>query len=161
MKTLLLIALLALGCSANQPPPTYSVGVGFDDAHAEVIRDVMAAWCSRVGYCPTEVASTDWGNFSMVSGGFIPEDPGACKGEGEGECKVDAHNQDGARVQMWEESPRIEDLDYFWVIMAHEVGHYCIGDHTKTGLMRAQHQPGDDKMEIDDVAASAWMSGCS
>lgn len=152
-----MLALVLFGCATREPPGTFSIGDGFSVEEKEVIRAATDAWCDKVGWCPEEVAATGWGNIELVFGGFQMQHPEDCP-EGD-TCSVDAHNG-GERVQVWADSPRRGDLEYFWVIVAHELGHYCISEHPDTGLMSPRHEPGSDPLSIDDVAARAWREGC-
>lgn len=153
----LLLCVDGWGCNTMTPPDVYSIDPSFAAAEHEVIRDAVSAWCDKVGWCPEEVPSgtTMWGNISLAYGGFEPEHPEDMVEGG----SVEAHTVNHGNIQVWADSPMRGDLPFLWTIVAHELGHFCIDNHTKHGLMSAVHGPGD-ALAIDDDAAQAWREGC-
>lgn len=115
-NALLVFALLVLAACAPAPPASYAIDPAFSAEQAEIIRDVVRAWCeSERAFCPAEAA---WG-------------------EGEASIDLDANyerhgRQDGSFAfadrwapAVWVDAahPAIGDLHVFWRGLAHEFGH--------------------------------------
>lgn len=153
----LLLCVDGWGCNTMTPPDVYSIDPSFTAAEHEVIRDAVSAWCDKVGWCPEETTEpTLWGNISAAHGVRALEHPQDCPAGAT--CTVNAHN-DGANVQVMVDSPDNSDLDFLWTNVAHEIGHFCVDQHTQHGLMSAVHGAGEAPT-IDDESARAFRDGC-
>lgn len=113
----------------------------------------MQAWCDKVGWCPEEVDETIDGSFVLAYGSLHPQVDETIDGE------VSGRNSGHGYIQVRADGRARGQLDYLWIVAAHELGHYCT-DHLSTGLMAAEHTVGADPLEIDDAAAEAWRAGC-
>lgn len=142
-RFLLVFALFACGA----PPDVFSVDPDLG-VRAEVVRDAVDAWCVAVGYCPTEQT---WAGDAPGSIRLVDAVPPGRNGR-----PLVGKNL-GDRIILDRGAAAETELDRLWVIIAHEIGHYC-ADHTKTGLM-VDHDIGQAP-EVDGVAAGAWRAGC-
>lgn len=161
---LLLLCINGWGCGFPEPPSHYVIDSSFRDENPEiadqkleVIRAAFDGWCDAVGYCPEEALWSDRGRVMLVDD--LPEDEYTVEHCPEGrECKTSAHNVGGDNVIVARDRVRVDELDALWVVIAHEIGHYCT-DHTKIGLMApAQDEP---IVQIDETAIRAWERGCN
>lgn len=156
-------AVLALsingwGCAEwpNDPPDFFVIDSEFPEPQREVIRAAFDAWCDAEGYCPEEALWADRGRVMLVDD--LPEGDHARRNCPEGRtCLTSGTNKGGDNVVIARERARSEDLSALWVVVAHEIGHYCT-DHTDKGLMAATQ--GEPVFEIDETARRAWRAGC-
>jgi hypothetical protein len=154
MKWLVLTVVL-FGCGAY-PPDSIAIDPKFTDSQAIIIEDAIESWCDAVGWCPrvTRVGHAE-AHISLVT--KITDHEGYEKANcPKGECFLSGWNylpdiQISDRV--------VSDLDHLWVVVAHELGHYCTG-HTLSGLM-SREQSGEEEMIIDSVAIAAWNYRCN
>lgn len=149
-----LFFLVLVGCAAQEPPAYYSVDSEFSEAEAGVIDAAIADWCEAVGWCPEKALWSERGRFELVDD--LPEGRLAACPEGR-VCEV-AGNNDGDVVRVARQRPAQDDLSAFWMVVAHEIGHFCT-EHTERGLMAAYHEV-DDALEIDPESVRAWHAGC-
>ncbi len=153
----LLLCINGWGCGwPNDPPAYYAIDSEFPEEQRETIRAAYDAWCEAEGYCPQEAIWADRGRVMLIDD--LPENEYTEKHCPPGrECTTSGHNTGGDNVVVARNRARGDDLGALWVVVAHEIGHYCT-EHTKTGLMAAaQDEP---ILEIDQVAIRAWERGC-
>lgn len=155
MKALMIIAALILVACGRTPPEAISFDPELSQAQVEIARDAVDAWCDAVGWCPQESTWTDSGRFIVV--GHIDQGAASRKCPPGAKCEVSAQNT-GGNVDILRGN-QADEGDRFWILVAHEIGHYCVEGHTKTGLMSAVHDSGEP-LTIDPVAAQAWREGC-
>lgn len=145
-KVYLLIAVLLMACGGPGAPDTISISSEFSDEEQAAIRGAVGDWCDAVGWCPEETRWTERGRIYLVDG-FSPDAP-------EGAA---AYN-DLTNIEVRRDRERWS-LDFLWVLVAHEIGHYCTG-HLDSGLMRAKLHTSSQPEPIDDHAVDAWREGC-
>lgn len=148
---ILLIAFLA-ACGPTYdpiPPDQVSIDPSFSSGQRTAIRDTLDAWCGAVGWCPEEV---DW-SVDIDRGRFIRDSDFEYRGEENNVFGVNDYDS----VHLNGSHPEFNNLDEFWIVSAHEAGHWGIGSHhTATGIMAWYHDPGEVDAEIDREAVRAW-----
>lgn len=103
---------LALGA-----PETFAIDPAMPSAQAEVVRDVVAAWCASARtYCPTEV---DW---TWARARLYWATEYAQYNRQEGSCAFTVQGDSTIRLNA-DSAECFEDLHVFWLVAAHEVGH--------------------------------------
>lgn len=144
------------GCGWPPPPGHYSIDSEFQPAERETIRAVYDSWCDKVGYCPAETLWAERGRVALVDD--LEEDEQTQEDCPEGITCMTSGGNTGDVIMVARNRSRPDDLALLWVIVAHEVGHYC-QEHQKSGLMAAA-QMFDAPAEIDQVAIDGWFDGC-
>jgi hypothetical protein len=134
------------GCASDEPPATFSIDPVFSAEEAAVIRDAIDAWCDAVDYCPTEEP------FRGKQPGAIVADAGEIQGTN---CAENMRSE-GQWIHV-DPYCRAFDLDMFWTVIAHEIGHHC-ADHTTQGLMASWHS--EPEPDVDTQSRMAWHAGC-
>jgi hypothetical protein len=128
-------------------PPTYSFDPNMPAMNQVVARDVFEAWCEAVGYCPLEAPWAGWDSDGAVSWTlFPPEGPVAVL-------------NGGHPMLLNGGSPIVRNTHRFWLIFAHEVGHYQIRGHRNHGLMiedLAGSEIDQLPLEIDSYTVAQW-----
>lgn len=168
MKNLVLLCYVAIvfvltllfgsGCGWPPPPDYYSIDSEFSEPQKGTIRAAFDDWCREADYCPTEALWADRGRVILVDD--LPEDDYTRDHCPEGmRCTTSGTNSQGDVILIAKNRPMADDLAQFWFVVAHEVGHYCIQEHTATGLMIATGGQ-DDTPEIDALAVRRWHEGC-
>jgi hypothetical protein len=153
-NVVLVLILLAFGCAApdRHPPSTITIDPALSAAEQETIRSTVDAWCDAVGWCPTERAWTGdgEGRFELVDD--LSERDIVCP-EGM-QCEVAGRNN-GERVAIAANRTGADDMALLWVIVAHEIGHFCHAGHVEHGLMSPYVGRGS-LTEIDAEAVRFW-----
>lgn len=119
-------ALVALGClaasgcmSTTQFPGTYS-HAGFSSEQAEVLKDVVDAWCQAANWCMEE---TEWPYGGLV---FTMVDDY----EDYGRKKNSAAFYRSGRIVLDSQMPYLKSNPiYLWDVLAHEMVHVCDLSH--------------------------------
>lgn len=130
---LVLVALVLVACDPA-PPASYAIDPAFSPEQAEVIRDVVRAWCeSARAFCPAELA---WG---------------AAEAEIHADADYGRHGRQGGSFAfadryapgVWVDvaSPWAGDLHVFWRGLAHEFGHLAGLDGHGHGLELMSAEP--------------------
>lgn len=138
-------ALLTVGCAGELE--TFSIRPDCDEAHAEVIRDVMAAYC-EAGACLDEAPGDRIvkGDIDLAcSSNYEKYD----REEGSAAFTGTLLLNEGADIRFdAERGMPFDDLGVFWVVVAHEVGH-AFGIEHGPGIM-AGRQTAPKAFELDD-----------
>lgn len=155
-------AVLAMGCAGRTAPASLWIDPGLTAEQRAVLDDALDAWCEAADWCPTIVADRDQADAPI---GIVDDfdDRWAERTE----RNVQAWN-DGTGVRI---APRAGEygLDALWHTLAHELGHFCIDQHTGTpaadNLMAETVAVTADgewllSTAIDATAVEAWRAGC-
>lgn len=171
-KSMLLTGILVLGCGAEAysvedcgecsqlrvvveesvAPPTYSFDPSIPTMNQEVARDVFAAWCEAVGYCPREISWEGWDNDGAIYWELDYERHGRVEGSV-------AFLNGGHPMILDGNSPTMQNVHRFWFTFAHEVGHYRIRGHRDQGLMverLTEYEIDSRPLEIDPYTIKEW-----
>ncbi len=157
VAVVLLLCVNGWGCApAPEAPRFYSISREFPADQAEVIRDVVAAWCEASGDCPEESLFSENAHFELVDD--LPESARTLRDCPEGAtCIVNANEGNGAIRIARNREP---GLDVLWRIAAHEWGHLCIDGHRDESALMSAYQDHAGDAVIDDEAVAAWRAGC-
>jgi hypothetical protein len=154
MKYLILLIAFLAACGPTYdpiPPDQVSIDPSFSSGQRTAIRDTLDAWCGAVGWCPEEV---DW-SIDLSRGRFINDFKFSKLGR---ENNVFAVNQ-WDHIHFNPNHANFNDLTEFWIVSAHEEGHWGIGEqHLTTGIMVEERDAGTLPMEIDRAAVKAWQT---
>lgn len=158
MKRLALAALAAAACA---PEPAASVSfVGFTADQRTVAYDALDQWCDAVGWCPVVTLDGEM-HVELITGAeYATHDrPAGSCGHNAGAVLGSAHA--GVLVSVDGSCFGAMGADLQWVVLAHELGHEGVREHTSTGLMRAANPPAVGC--VDSWAVRAWcrtVGGC-
>lgn len=161
MRALFCLALVVFGCADPEPPRFYSIDDEFSDEQEALIDDAFAAWGDAVSYRPTKVLWSDKGRVyadhglpNRTEGSVAFCDVGRWSWRELGEPLQEIH------VDVNHIISQPGYLDWFWLAVAHEIGHYRIDGHLGAGLMvRKWEQEQMPGLCIDVSAATAWCDG--
>jgi hypothetical protein len=150
-----ILALALLLCACGQTPPaTMTIDPGFSEAQEAVILDALDQWCDAVGWCPELVDAPGH------DGGRITPDPNYAQRMPDSRS---AGFHSGRTVRINLEHPSVQNVDLFWAVAAHELGHFGIDGHPdQRGLMFWFHSGPPMPNCIDEASAEAWceQQGC-
>lgn len=153
-----LLALLVLLCACGrEPPATMTIDPGFSEAQEAAILDVLYHWCDAVGWCPEVTAAPGH------DGGRITPDAHYANLDRHPKSTGFHNHKRTARINL--AHPAVQNLDTFWHVAAHELGHFGIDGHpapSEPAVMSAYHQTEALPNCIDEVSAEAWCAeqGC-
>jgi hypothetical protein len=153
------LVLVLLLCACGQTPPrTITIDPGFSEAQEQIIFDALDHWCEATGgdWCPEVVAAPGH------DGGRITPDA-HYDNLGRHPLSTGFHQNRTVRINL--NHSAVQNLDTFWHVAAHELGHFGIEGHPVTpepAVMSAHHQTEPLPNCIDEASAEAWCAqqGC-
>jgi hypothetical protein len=152
----LVLALLLCACGQT-PPRTITIDPGFSEAQEAAILDALDHWCEAVDWCPEVTAAPGH------DGGRITPDA-HYDNLGRHPRSTGFHNGNRT-VRINLTHPAVQNLDTFWHVAAHELGHFGIEGHptpAEPAVMSAYHRTEPLPKCLDEVSAEAWceQQGC-
>jgi hypothetical protein len=140
------LILILFACQPG-PPKHYSIDDDFSVYQTAVIETAFEEWCDTVGYCPEKVSYSERGRVVKVMNYTAKDRINGSHG----------HNG-GSNIYIDGKSEAMEKPAVLWLIVAHEIGHYCIDGHPvdEPSLMAARvHEP-NTQLIVDKASANAW-----
>lgn len=149
MRRLLAIALF-LGCINPPPPSEIALDPEMTDLQVAITQDAMEQWCREVTWCPRVTPMAKNRVVLETHAEFLKHN-----------LEVDAYamnsNAWGGDGNIYIDSwhPRAIDPDWFFTLIAHELGHYGIEGHSVETTTLMGLTP-DMIFELDSQAIKAW-----
>jgi hypothetical protein len=116
-RIVIVLALVLVGCGPDPLPESLDVR-GATDTQMALVEDTVDPWCMATGWCP-EIGHT--GSVVMFTSDYPLHKRAANK----------PANFNNGTLRFDNEDWQIQDLNWLWTIVAHELGHFGTKEHTE------------------------------